>query len=160
LFQPPLSQVLHWYNVYIYSKRILNKTGTNLSPKIRLCFIFCAKSATEYIHLATDFLRMKQAKKLSQIRPPSPKNRPPIFCFQNSNFFNFESLSQQNGWKRKQQPYNDTYIMISLLHKLWLTLFSLKHVMIIDRNHPNISQLYFITNQPNLTTTLLHKNIV
>jgi len=93
LFQPPLSQGLLWYKVYIYSKSIPHKIGTNLGPKNMFCFISCAKSATEYIHSAIDFFRMNQAKKLSQIRPLSPENRP-IFCFHNSNFFNFESLSQ------------------------------------------------------------------
>ena len=34
MFQPPLSQGLLWYKVYIYSKSISHKVGTNLAQKI------------------------------------------------------------------------------------------------------------------------------
>ena len=53
-FKPPLSQGLLWYKVYIYSKSIPQKTGTNLDSKIRFCFISCC-----------------------QIRPPNCTIRPP-----------------------------------------------------------------------------------
>jgi len=94
LFQPPLSHGLLWYKVYIYNKSNPHKIVTNLAQKYDLFFCIGAKSYYHVISSYYDFSRIK-----------SPKNSNTIVLrwdrFQNFNFSNFESLSQQTKYKKE-----------------------------------------------------------
>ena len=94
LFQPPLSQGLLWYKIYIYSKSIPRKIGTNLSPKICFCYIFCWQIWVLILPIQPSIFHVPTGWKTSaKFGPRTAPFGPRFWHIQNSNF---ESLSQQN----------------------------------------------------------------
>jgi len=96
LFQPPLSQGLHWYNAYIYSKRIPHKLEQNM-PKITFYFSDSAQNRTPILpDCAPIFYELKMSNLVQKSYSDFSKPGSDFDSFSKFNFSNFESLSQQS----------------------------------------------------------------
>ena len=94
MFQLPLSQGLLRYKVYIYSKSISHKIGTNLAQKYvyeKYCY---DSSGPEFLYLGADFHTTECSKIRLNSGPGQHHSGPELAVSINLNFSNFESLSQ------------------------------------------------------------------
>jgi len=71
LFQPPLSQGLHWYSVYIYSKSIPHKLEQNQAQKLRFIFLTLREIVLRFCQIVLRFFTNESANS-------APENRAPI----------------------------------------------------------------------------------
>jgi len=119
LFQPALSQGLHWYSAYIYSKRNPHKIGTNLTQKyITKIFSVSTVRAPNSPIRAPIFHALPDWKDSANSGPGQHHSGPELEVSRKLSFSNFESLSQQLHYSISRKNLRSQILLHSQFHDL------------------------------------------
>jgi len=141
LFQPPLSQGLHWYNVYIYSKRIPHNLVPNQAHKNTFYFILPCEIVLRFCQIVLRFFTNGKCQFCS-------KNRTPIFQI-GLRFWQLQQTSISQILSHFHNNMNMSLMLRFCDKRIHFSLFSSNNLwssLHLDRDHEKDRELLLLKN--------------